>query len=245
MNNYSEYKNVAGVYKLTCGVTNKIYVGKSINLKNRFISHKYCENKKQGKCYLQHVIKKYGWNSFTIEILEIYENFDKFKDNTDLLELESHYISLLDSTNNDIGYNICKYSRDRTGYYHSEESKEKMRKPKSEETREKIRLSRIGKHHSKESNEKNRKSNLGRKVSDETKEKMRNVRLGYKTSEETKEKLRQLKVGIPLSEETKEKMRESRKNSTYTHSEETRKRIGEASRLRNSGSKRPRKNKEL
>lgn len=83
------YPKKAGIYKLTC-VNGKVYIGKSVNIFNRLRQHK---NPKV-KYHLQNAILKYGWDSFTVEILEVYDKFDKEKDNKFLLERESFYIEL-------------------------------------------------------------------------------------------------------------------------------------------------------
>lgn len=227
MSNHSKYPNLAGIYKLMCINNGKIYIGKAINIRQRINSHKCSGNKSTSKWYLQNAIIKHGWDSFTVEILETVENFDKLKDNDSLLERESSYIKLFDSTNPDKGYNRCKYSKDNTGRVLTEEHKEKirqanlgkkrseeskanMRKPKSEDYKEKMRL----RTHSEES-----KANMRTPKSDEHKENMRKVQLGKSHTQETKDKLRQRVYSI----ETREKMRQAKLGKT--HSEETKQKM--------------------
>lgn len=197
MGRISEYVNNAGIYKLTCHKNNKVYIGKSINIRNRLKQHRSSKN----VSLLQRAILKHGWDSFNIEILEIVEDFDKLKDNVSLLEREAYYIELFESADTTKGYNVSKFSTDRTGLICSEETKkkisignlgkkysdetrEKMRKPKSDETREKMRNSKLGKPSNK----------LGKKLSPETRGKIREANLGKKLSEETKEKMRQYHI---------------------------------------------------
>ena len=259
MSDHSKYPKEAGIYKLTCSDNGKVYIGKSVNIHVRLINHKSYENKSKGKCYFQNAIIKYGWNAFTVEIIEIFENFDKLKDNDSLLSRESYYIELFDSANVDKGYNLCKYSNDMTGRKLSEETKEKMRKPKSEEhiakmrnrpcskeTRDKIRQSQIGRQHSEESKEKMRRANIGKKLSEETKEKIGKAGKGRRHSKEAKEKMRLANMGKKHSEETKEKLRNiseekreetrqmGKSNLGRKHSDETKKKISEAGK-KNSG----------
>jgi group I intron endonuclease len=200
MGRYSKYTTEAGIYKLTCEVNDKIYIGKAVNLRRRINSHKFVS--KDG--YFQRAITKHGWDSFKVEILETFDNFDKLKDNNSLLERESHYIRLFDSTNVDKGYNVCKYSTDRTGI------------PMSTQTKEKISISKLGKVKSEETKNRMRTSRLGTQHSDETKEKIRQARLGTKHSTETKEKLKQRKH----SDESKLKMRS--KTLSNVHKEKIR-----------------------
>lgn len=210
MSPYIVYLKVAGIYKLTCLVNNKIYIGKSINLYSRLGNHKRGEKKVKGRCYFEDALIKHGWNSFTVEILETFENFDKTRDHQMLLDVETRYIELFDSTNKDIGYNLCKYSSDRTGRSHSAETRARigrsnLGKITSEETKEKLRLANLGKTHSKETKEKMRISRLGASMSDETKEKMRQIRTGQKHSENSKEHMRNIKLGKIFSDEVKKK----------------------------------------
>lgn len=239
----TSYPNVAGIYKLTCIYNGKVYIGKAINLNKRLNSHRYCERRSKGRCYFENVIIKYGWNSFVVEIIETFENFDKTKDNKFLLEKEAYYIGVFESTNKDIGYNICTYSQDRTGLVHSDDTKEKMSKAKlgkplsdhhkeaiknkmsTEENREKMRNYNLGKTHSEESKEKMRqprskearenirKSRMGKKHTEESKEKNRQSNLGKKRSDETKLKMRLAKLGKPFSQEHKDKLRESKRKT--------------------------------
>jgi group I intron endonuclease len=195
MENHLEDLNKAGIYKLTCINNGKVYIGKAFNIRKRLYQHK---NSKVGH-YLKNAIKKHGWESFDLEILESFRDFDKLKDNDFLLEREAYFIELFNSTNVDRGYNLCKYSNDGTGKKHSEETKEKMRqcklgKPLSEEHKAKMR-----KPKSKETKAKMSMSQKGRLRSEETKEKMRKSQLGNTSN-----------LGNPHTEESKEKMRQAR-----------------------------------
>lgn len=194
MSNHSKYPKEAGIYKLTCNNNGKIYIGKSVNLYNRLNYHKQCSKRTKGVYHFQRAIIKYGWDSFNVEILEIVKDFDKSRDNLSLLQRESYYIELFDSTNQEKGYNICKFSTDCTGRKISEETREKMRQPRSEEHKKNLSLSRLGKSRnpfSEETKEKMRQSKLGRTLSNEHKESMRKANLGKTLSEEHKEKIKQ------------------------------------------------------
>ena len=232
------FRNIATIYKLTCIINNKIYIGKAVNLYNRLRNHRNSQNYKEGKCYLQNAIKKYGWSSFIVEILETFDEFNKERDKDKILEREAYYIQLFDATNSSIGYNLCKYSNDRTGVPCSEKTKIKMSnaskgRPKSREAVEKMRQTKLGKSngpHTPETIEKIRQSKLGKKrapfskeaienmkrdqakrapMSEETKEKISMSSKGKPKSREAVEKMRAAKIGRRASEETKEKMRAS------------------------------------
>jgi group I intron endonuclease len=202
-NNMRKSSKIVGVYKLTCIDNGKIYIGKSVDIKNRLRLHKHSENKIIGNGYFQNAIKKYGWKSFKVEILETFDNFDKTKDNLKLLFREAYYIELFDSTNKLKGYNICKYSDDQTGIPVPDERKEKIRisnigKKMSDENKEKLRIQMLG-----------NTINLGRVQSEESKQKISISRIGKPRSEETKEKIRLSSKGRIVSEETKEKRRQT------------------------------------
>lgn len=204
--------NKAGIYKLTCRDNSKIYIGKSVNLYKRLNSYKNYYRQHACGGLIQKALIKYGWDSFIVEILEVFENFDKSTDNVLLLEKETYYIELFDSTNTDKGYNICKYSTDTTGIPLSEEHKENIRQSKlgkklSEETKDRIRQGKLENPMSDESREKLRQLYLGKSLSDDHKEKIRQSKSGKVLSEETKEKIRQGNLGRIVSEETKQKMR--------------------------------------
>jgi len=202
MSNHSEYPKEAGVYKLTCINNNKIYIGKAICLDKRLREHKSCKKETKRTCYFQRAILRHGWYSFRLEILEVFKDFDKVKDNVALLEREAYYIELFDSTDRDKGYNRCKHSNDLTGVSLSEETKEKMRQAKlgrklSKEHVENMRQSQLGKTHSEETKAKmckpkseEHKANMRKPKSEETKAKMRNRIF----SEESREKMRQAKL---------------------------------------------------
>jgi len=212
--NYSIYPNGAGIYKLTCVHNGKIYIGKTVDFRGRFSKHKQCHKNSKDGYYLKNAIMKYGWESFKVDIIEIFEDFNKLTDNPSLLERESHYINLFDSTNPEKGYNFCKYSTDRTGVPHTPEAKEKMRQKAlartyTQEEKDRLRTINIGRKLSEEHKEKIRRGNLGKFVSDETRKKLSEASKGKPKSKEAVEKTRKANLGRVCSEETREKMRKS------------------------------------
>lgn len=208
------YPKEAGIYKLTCINNGKIYIGKSVNIHSRLNQHRRC----RGSYYFDYAVSKHGWDSFTVEILEIFEKFEKAKDNLSLLERESYYINLYDSTNKVKGYNLCVYSNDRTGHKHSEETKKKMS------------LIRLGRTHSEVSKLKMSRSQSGRSISKEHREKLRISNLGVRRSDETKLKISQSKIGVKFSEKHKQNLRkpkseEFKQNLRKPRSEEIKEKI--------------------
>lgn len=90
----------SGIYIITNLINNKVYIGQSKNIKDRFNSHK--SDARRGKDYpISRAIRKYGISNFNFEILE-YAPLNK------LDELEIKMIKKYDSTNYNKGYNICR-----------------------------------------------------------------------------------------------------------------------------------------
>lgn len=231
------YPKKAGVYKLTCLVNDKIYIGKSVNLYDRIRGHKRCAKKAKGDFYFENALIKYGWESFKVEILEICENFNKKTDNVLLLIKESEYIEKFDSANKEKGYNICKYSNDSTGIPKAPFTTEHKLKislskkgisngPHKKESIEKMSLAKLGKKRPEFSEEwKNNigKGHLGMVMSEEAKEKISKAHKGKPKSKEAVEKSRQSNIGRVASKETKEKM--SKSHLGVSHSDETKEKL--------------------
>lgn len=93
------------IYKITNKVNNKIYIGKTNNLKRRNNQHKsdsYNPNCGEYYTYLARAIRKYGWENFEVTVIK--NNIvDSEIDNE-----ERKYIKLFNSTNSDIGYNLTE-----------------------------------------------------------------------------------------------------------------------------------------
>lgn len=129
----------SGVYTITNIINNKVYVGCSINIKNRFLDHKKMLRKgNHGNVILQRSFNLYGEKSFLFEILV---NVD-----VDFIYSEENYwCNILNSHNKLFGYNIKKTSP-RKPYWHSEDVKKDIGlvnkgKLLSEDHKEKIRVS--------------------------------------------------------------------------------------------------------
>jgi group I intron endonuclease len=89
------------IYKSTCLINNKIYIGKTkYELSKRIKQHINKSNK--GSNLLFHkAIKKYGIKNFKWEILKEFKNIDE------LNKFEIEIIEELNSTNSKLGYNIA------------------------------------------------------------------------------------------------------------------------------------------
>lgn len=135
------------IYKYT-SPSNKVYVGKTTNEKQRKLRHQ-CD-KKERCVALQRAFAKYGYDSFTYEVIEIVEDNDISVVNDKLSQLEQYYIAEYKSNNPQYGYNLTKGGEGMSGYHHSKESRQKMREAKlgrtlPEEHKKKIMQSAKGK----------------------------------------------------------------------------------------------------
>ena len=149
------------IYKITNNLNGKIYIGQTVvDITTRFNEH--C---RPSKCNtpIDRAFKKYGRNNFSVEVLAETDNIDT------LNELEIHYIKYYNSTNAEIGYNICEGGKGTMGYRHRPESCKKM-----SESRMGIFVGEqnpfYGKHHSDEQRAKWSKERKGRRLTDEWKQ---------------------------------------------------------------------------
>lgn len=206
-------KKTTGIYKIENDINNKVYIGSSVCIEDRWIRHK--KDLLRGKSCsikLQNSYNKYGEENFVYSIIE-----ECGKEN--LIEREQFYIDYYRSYEQ--GYNCCPIAGNTLGV------------SPSEETRTKIREAMIGdknpffgKKHTEESRSKMRESHMGqespfkgKKHTEESKKKLR-----YPKTDEHKEKLSMSAKGRKHTEESIKKRVESRKG--YEHSEKTKLKIG-------------------
>lgn len=148
-----------GIYKITNKITKQIYIGKSVNIEQRWIEHKCPKPKHNLK--LHEDMKKYGVKNFVFEIIEECKE-------TELSKKELFYIKSLKPFYNSIGKQV------------SEETKEKIRLKirewwlnLDEKTKEKI----ISKNLT--------GPKKGHIVTEETRKKLRNANIGKTQTKET------------------------------------------------------------
>ena len=173
-------------YKITNTVNNKIYVGKTNDIKRRFSEHKsspFSLNKKENNACpkLYRSIRKYGIEKFNFEII------DSFDTELECLLAEEKYIEKFDCVKN--GLNILKGGKDQHagensvwyGRHHTEETKQKISNTLKEK---KICVGEnnpmFGKHHSEETKAKISKINKGRKQTQEHRKKNSEANKGEK-----------------------------------------------------------------
>lgn len=192
---------LCGVYKIVNNINSKVYIGQSINIKERWKDHIRVLNRKESRCtLLQRAWTKYGEENFSFEILELC-----IEDMLD--EIERKYIEIYDARNK--GYNI--------------ESGGNQNKCLSEKTKRLIREAHLGKTMSSEAKEKMSKSRMGigngmygKRHSEESKKKMsesKKGKSGHPNSDYQKECARQANLGKIISEETRRKISEARKGN--------------------------------
>lgn len=114
MINITDIPKVGGIYKII-SPSQKIYIGRTKNLKNRFLKYSRLLCEKQPKLY--NSFKKYGFDSHTMEILSLCD------DEMELNRLEIYYIKHFNTYNN--GLNLT-------------EGGAGMKKPHTNETKQKI-----------------------------------------------------------------------------------------------------------
>lgn len=189
------------VYLAQNKTTWKVYVGKTINFKDRMKSYKGLHCKNQIKFY--NALKKYGFEDFTFTIIAKASCLET------LNAIEIYNIARYRSIEDNYGYNLTEGG---DGGSMSKESLEKMIKTNtgrkySSETKAKMSNSQKGNTNS-----------LGFKHTQETRRKVSESKKGKPRSEETIRKMSESKRGKPLSASTKEKLSKIKKGKK--HSEE-------------------------
>src|SRR5258708_3244963 len=200
----------AGIYKIICIPTKKIYIGSAVNLHRRENAHWYLLGlNKHTNPHLQNAWNKYGEQAFVFEVVELVLPLDP-------TNREQYWLNKLKPFGRK-GFNIARDATAPTrgrpvnlGRKHTPEEIENMKSRKASlETRARKRQSALARGYSPEAVESMRQANLGRKKpkqSPEHIEKLRQTRLNRKHTPETKEKQRQSHLGRPKSPEHIEKL---------------------------------------
>ena len=183
-------KAVSGIYKITCVVSGKAYIGKFKGIiEQRVMKHL---NGKTPNCRAIHrAVKKYGKDNFTWDVL--HENvIPELLPHYEIEEIKIH------KTKTPHGYNLSDGGEGQTGFRHSEKTRRRLSevqkgKVVSNETRRKQSLSLSGKNN----------PNYGKTMPDKQKRKISESLKGRTVSEEQLQKVR----GRKLSAEHREKIR--------------------------------------
>jgi group I intron endonuclease len=105
-----------GVYAIFNRVSEKMYIGSSINMAKRWTKHRHELRKGTHHCQpLLRAIAKYGLNAFSFDVIEHVSNPDK------LIEREQQWINLFNPE-----YNTCKIAGSVRGIKRSVETKRKL-----------------------------------------------------------------------------------------------------------------------
>lgn len=90
---------MVGIYKIKNKINNKVYIGQSVNIRQRWRNHRTIGKRKNPQLLLYRAMQKYGIENFDFEIVE-----ECLKE--DLDEKEIYWINFYDSTNKELGYNL-------------------------------------------------------------------------------------------------------------------------------------------
>lgn len=183
MNNYTPQSTdmttemcIYMIYKHTCIVTNKSYIGQTKNLDKRNKEH----SRLSSACVaLRNAVKKYGWKNFTTEILAETLTLDQANELEERLIAEHNTLAPR-------GYNLqaggknhtvaecvrLKISNKKKGIPRTEEAKQRMRGPRGPQPN--MRKSKnLTVEQRRKLSERTRQQNLGKTHTEETKLKMK------------------------------------------------------------------------
>ena len=229
------------IYRIYHKESMKSYIGKTIHPDVRIHNHFSGRGKSPA---IKNAIKKYGENTFVVEILE--RNVPEVL----LSKLEILYIRFYNSVAPH-GYNLTEggeggkcslETRQKIAKLNKGENNPNYGKKRSEKTRQKISEAHKGKTLSIEHRRKISEIQKGKTHSDETRRKMSESQKGRTVSEETRQKISEGNKGRTHSPEHRQKNSEAHKGrvpwnkgktGVYKVSEETRWKISESLKRRN------------
>jgi group I intron endonuclease len=205
MKKENELPRASGIYKITCLLSEKVYVGSAVDMKSRKNIHlHHLRNSKHHSKHLQRAFHKHGELNFKFSVLELVES------KGDLIKREQYYIDLLKSFDSKCGFNTNPIAGSRLGAKLSKEAKDKIGKSK------------IGRKMSPESIRKNIESRAWYSHSDETRKKMSSAKKGIVFTQQHRENIRlnngatgkpAHNRGVSITEETRLKIKESLKKA--------------------------------
>ena len=187
------------IYKITCLINRKIYVGQTINFKRRINQHKRDSSKFRNG--IDAAIAKYGWENFSVEVIEKCPV-------EQLNEREIFWIRELNSKYPN-GYNLTDGGRNFCGYVPTPELRALLSKIHT------------GRKASKETCAKRSASLKGHPVSIATRQKLSKSHTGKVMSAKARANMSKARKGKKLSESHKLHMAESAKNKRIVRCMET------------------------
>lgn len=196
----------SGIYKISCTITGKFYIGSSINIPRRFKQHvTSLTNNIHDNRYLQSAWNKYGEDTFVFEVLFYYEP-------SELIFMEQRCIDILKPT-----FNICtKVVNSHLGVKRSDKTKQRLSESKlgktlSNEHKESIRKATLGNTNAlgyKYTLEQRKAASLSRIGNSNAK--------GHKLSEESKNKISKANKGRNITEAHKTIISASNRGRKHT-----------------------------
>jgi len=153
----------AVVYRWVNNINNKTYVGSTVNLTVRLGLRPSIKHLTKHKTPIHNALLKYGFENFTLEILEYCEK------GVNPVTREQFFFNLLKPE-----YNILEQAGSSLGFKHSEETLEffKNNRKASEETKKNLSLAATGRILTEEAKRKISEARLGIRLSDETRNKI-------------------------------------------------------------------------
>ena len=231
--------NDSGVYRIRNVENDKVYIGSTVNIKNRIEGHKKILNSySHYNRYLQRAWNKHGESAFRFESFLCCHR-------DDLIFYEQRAMDAYQTADKRYGYNLSptagsslgrkftKATKQRiadkaTGRKHSKKTRLKMSqsnvgKKQSEEHKRKNSESKKGIKHSKERRHNISKALTGRKLSEEHKQNIR----GYKHTDQAKEQISIKLKGRKKPESMKRKLKGNTNGLGYKHTEEAKRKMSE------------------
>jgi group I intron endonuclease len=139
---------------------NKIYIGKTKNLKNRWSAHKSLTKNINSNQYIHRAMRKYGFNNFIFSMVQELTSEKEYN------IAEQYWICYFNSYDSKYGYNLTAGGDGSSGRKQSAETRQKISNTKKG-TMVGNHNSFFGKHHSIETKKNISKNNSGLKKSDE------------------------------------------------------------------------------
>lgn len=121
------HKQVCGIYEIKNIVNNKIYIGSSYHVYNRWSRHRYELNKNiHNNIHLQRAWNKYGKDNFKFNIIENIPISDTFLNMKNIIiEKEQYWIDKTNCCDINLGYNIANKAYSKLGIKDSDETRKK------------------------------------------------------------------------------------------------------------------------
>ena len=214
--NCEDLPKTSGIYKLYNIITNKIYVGYSINIHYRVNNQHLYElrTKKHKNKQLQKDFDDFGKESFDFFVLQDVEEIEN------LVIVEMEWMKKLNVFNENIGYNIATNNSIRKGWKHTEEAKIKIGTASKKQKGKKKNLSEKSRKLISQSSSQEWDIRIGKEKADLMRKNFSELSKKRWSDDEDFRKKMSLnyddKYGIEKSSLIREKMSQSKKGRTHT-----------------------------